>query len=454
MSLDSIIDIQISRETTAVTRAGFGTLAIIAEFQPDKTTTTFDRYRYYGSLSELTDDGWLPSDAVYKAAQIAFAQNPTIDRIMVGRKDKSTTDADFATALAAIESETQDWYGFIIISTKSRIAFDVDFVTGDEIVVTVDGEDSATVTYSAGQSSTMNALASAIEDISGIGIVSASAEFIDGVYRTLELTVDESAANTLSVTITHGGAGAAQGTVYTSITDTTQSEYENAALWAETQKKLLFICDDNADIYDAGSTTDIAAVTQAANYDRTSVIYHEDAQGDLTPSWLETGWAGQLFPLNPGEATWSFKTIAGVTPSALTTGQRTAITNKNANVYISVGGVSITEKGTVASGEYIDIIRGIDWLEARIQEAIYSELVNSKKIPYTDGGVQVIKAALDGVLDLAVRRGVLASYESSAPLVADIPDADKLARTLPDVTFSGTLAGAIHKVKVRGTVSV
>jgi len=119
MSLDTIIDIQISRETTAVTQAGFGTLAIIAEFQPDKTTTEFDRYRYYGSLSELTDDGWLTSDAVYKAAQIAFAQNPTITQIMIGRKKVSATDTDFATALAAIESETQDWYGFAIMHWHS-----------------------------------------------------------------------------------------------------------------------------------------------------------------------------------------------------------------------------------------------------------------------------------------------------------------------------------------------
>jgi hypothetical protein len=85
---------------------------------------------------------------------------------------------------------------------------------------------------------------------------------------------------------------------------------------------------------------------------------------------------------------------------------------------------------------------------------VFSELVNAEKIPYTDAGVQVIKAAMDGVLDLAVRRGVLASYESSAPLVADVPDADKIARTLPDITFDGVLAGAIHKVQVRGTVSV
>lgn len=454
MSLDSIIDIQISRETTAVTRAGFGTLAIIAEFQPDKTTTEFDRYRYYGSLSELTDDGWLTSDAVYKAAQIAFAQNPTISRIMVGRKAESGTDADFATALTAIEAETSDWYGFAIMSTESRIVFNADFVADDSIVVTVDGQASSSVPFNTDHATTMDDIVTAIEAITGIGTVTAEDIAGDTDNRTIDITVDESAANTLTVAVTNGGSGTAQGTAYTSITDTAQSEYENAAVWAETQKKIFFICDDNADIYDAGSTTDIAAVTSAANYDRTAVIYHEDAQGDLIPSWLETGWAGRLFPLNPGQATWKFKTIAGVSPSSLTTGQVTAVENKNANVYITVGGVNITQQGTVASGEYIDVIRGVDWLEARIQEAIFTELVNAEKIPYTDGGIQVIKSALDSVLDLAIRRGVLADYESSAPLASNISTADKLARTLPDITFSGTLAGAIHKVEVRGTVSV
>ena len=37
MALSDIVEVVISRETQAVTRAGFGTFGIIAEFSTDKT---------------------------------------------------------------------------------------------------------------------------------------------------------------------------------------------------------------------------------------------------------------------------------------------------------------------------------------------------------------------------------------------------------------------------------
>jgi len=54
----------------------------------------------------------------------------------------------------------------------------------------------------------------------------------------------------------------------------------------------------------------------------------------------------------------------------------------------------------------------------------------------------------------AITQGVLSSFTVSVPDVANILAADKLARTLPDVTFTGVLAGAIHKVEIAGKVTV
>jgi hypothetical protein len=41
-----------------------------------------------------------------------------------------------------------------------------------------------------------------------------------------------------------------------------------------------------------------------------------------------------------------------------------------------------------------------------------------------------------------------------APKVKDVSSADRANRVLPDVTFSATLAGAIHAVEILGTISV
>jgi hypothetical protein len=41
-----------------------------------------------------------------------------------------------------------------------------------------------------------------------------------------------------------------------------------------------------------------------------------------------------------------------------------------------------------------------------------------------------------------------------APLVADINPNTRASRTLPDIVWTAVLAGAVHKVEIRGTVSV
>jgi hypothetical protein len=115
------------------------------------------------------------------------------------------------------------------------------------------------------------------------------------------------------------------------------------------------------------------------------------------------------------------------------------------------------EDGTVGSGEYADVIMGMDWIAANIQTEVFATLANEPKIPFTNAGVDTIKAKVYAVLSSAVSRKILRPDPKplvSAPDVADISTANRSARTLPDVTFSAQVAGAIHKVQVRGTITV
>ena len=130
---------------------------------------------------------------------------------------------------------------------------------------------------------------------------------------------------------------------------------------------------------------------------------------------------------------------------------------KKANYYITVAGVSIVMNGQVSGNEWIDTIRGIDWLEARMKERLFSALINAPKIPYTDNGVAIIEAGVRAQLAEGIRVGFLAADpapEVTVPKVADIDPAQKAARILPDVSFSATLAGAIHEIEIDGVVSV
>jgi hypothetical protein len=350
--LDRIVEVVISRQTQAVSQTGFGVPLISDEFATSKTTPAFSRYRTYTSLEEMISEGWVTGDAIYQKAAKILAQNPKVSKFAVGRRDSG--DADWATALGAIQTENADWYTFSIVPDQTSPA--------------------------------------------------------------------------------------------TIIADTLQ-----AAAWAETQKKIFFGSSIDTDIYDSGVTSDIASQLKALNYDRSVTFFHATAN-----EYIEDAAVGEALPFDPGSQTWAYKTLTGVAADQLSSSQKQAVLDKNANTYTTVSGVSITEQGQVASGEFIDIIRGIDWVQSRLQEAVFSELVNKRKIPYTDAGITLIQGTVEGVLNEAVRLGILQadSVVVTVPKYADIPQNDRINRHLPDVKFTALLEGAIHTVKINGTVTV
>lgn len=349
MALKDIVTVNITRQTTSVAVAAFNVPLILSTFATSKTTTAFTRARSYGSLKELKDDGWASTDAVYKIANAIFSQNPSVNKIVVGRKDSN--DATIDAALNAIANENNDWYGVVV----------------DQAMV---------------------------------------------------------------------------------------ANFADVASWVETAKKfaIFWITDVNA--YDSTKSTDLASVLNLAHRNRSAVVWH------ATPAdgadYIDAAWMGEGFPYEPGTSTWAYKTLNGVTPDTLLASQETALKGKNCNYYTTVGGVSITQEGKVASGEYIDSIIGTDWIEARLREAVYSALVNNRKIPYDDTGIAMIEGLVKGVLNEAASKGILQadSIAVTVPKYADIPQADRLARKLPDVKFSALYQGAIHSVTINGTISV
>lgn len=223
--------------------------------------------------------------------------------------------------------------------------------------------------------------------------------------------------------------------------------------YIETQKKIFFVQTTEVDTYNPAVTSDLASTFKASALDRTAICYHTLAKAS---EYLNAGWLGEGLPFDPGSSTYAYKTIAGVTADPLTTTQRNAIQAKNCNTYCERGGVNVTQKGVMASGEFIDIIIGLDWLESRLMETVYGALVNERKISYDDGGIQAVAGLVQSVLEEAGRAGILQidTISVTYPKYAEIPQADRLARNLPDIKFSALLQGAIHTVAIEGTVSV
>lgn len=304
-----------------------------------------------------------------------------------------------------------------IISPEAHVLtidFDIDFVTANLIDLTIDGIPVTQTPFDTNQTTTINNLAANI--LAHTSVATAT------VTGARQITVTSSILDVLLVITAlavTGGASQAVGVVTTLI----------------------------------DPTTDIGAELKALALDRTALMFTKNADTEFP----EAAWSGGILPFDPGSITWFAKTLIGITVDDLTSTQKSKALGNNVNTYTVIGGISITQNGTMASGRFIDIRRGVDFIQARMEENIFFQIANLPKIPYTDAGVAIIENEIRFVLNEGIDKDILAEDPEptiTVPKVLSVSANDRANRLLPDVKFEARLAGAIHKVIVRGTVSV
>ena len=240
----------------------------------------------------------------------------------------------------------------------------------------------------------------------------------------------------------------------------TMDEQQEIAEWIEADKKLYSIASGDETIIEA-DTGDICAWLKLMNMERSFVMFHPDcapgatgkieAKDPLPDVALPAG----TLTFNPGSATWMFKDMAAVPTYELDTSQFDTASKKNAMLYCSVSDVPITFWGKVGAGEYIDVMHGCDWLEARIQNKIFTDLKKNKKVPFNAVGIEIIKGALGSALQEGVDVAELIdSYEITVPTKEEVPEDERGKRNLVGVEFSAPLSGAIHTSRIRGTITL
>lgn len=223
-----------------------------------------------------------------------------------------------------------------------------------------------------------------------------------------------------------------------------QTEIQALSEWVDSQKRLYFYSTDDPSIHDG------------LNSDRTVALVHKQPE-----TYPAEGWVGVCAPTDPGSITWKFKTINGIGESGYSSSEVDSIVESGGNTYIRQGGILHTYDGRTTSGEWIDIIRSQDFVEARIKEEVFRTLVNAPKVPFTSAGIAMITSAVESVLKNAFENGIIAEDEEGEPLYsvtapnrADISENDRANRILPDVRFEFELAGAVHKVRIVGVIRV
>lgn len=261
-------------------------------------------------------------------------------------------------------------------------------------------------------------------------------------------------AGDAAVTDTMDAIEAASPDNWYSFTHTTRAEADLLLLaaWAETRNRLYFAQSSDAVIL-TNTPGNVFEDLANADYSRTVPLYHALDTDYLDASACARLLVSDMDAIN-GAITLANKRLAGLTPDALSTTERNNVAANNGNVFEVRGGESILREGTTSTGEFADVIMTIDWLTARLTEDVFALLVGtSTKIPYTQSGIDAIEGAVEARLTIAVSNGHLISFSVTVPAVGDVSSDDKNTRILRNVSFTGTLQGAIHSVVMSGKVA-
>lgn len=440
MPLSTHVSITITEDSVGADRAGFG-VGLLLSYNASSWT---ERVRTYSSLAEVAVDFPVTTGPEYLAAQSYFSQSPRPETLKIGR--------------GALPATLR--YTFTPVVANTRVY---------KLYLKGDGVTATTASYTSDASATaaeiVTGLTTAVNAAVGKNFTATGTTTLvitgDAAGEWFSVEVDDVAAWTTTAP-DHADPGVATDLAAISVEDDTWylllTNYNSkayvgaAAAYIEAQKKLYAY--DSPDVscptVAIGSADDIGEDLFDLGYDRTFGTWKRNPAG-----MHSAGWAGSCLPLDPGSETWAYKELAGVAADSLTSTHRTNLDARNMNYYYTVAGVDITWQGKAHSGEYIDVTRGLDWLESEMQTDVFEVLVGNTKVPYTDAGVAMIEAAVRGTLKRAATAGVIDSdFTVTVPKVADVSAANKTARNLPDVKWTATLAGAIHKVTITGVVSV
>ncbi len=357
--------VRVSRNDAFPARRGFGIMLFLTSQEVTGKLDPTHRTKAYSTLEEVAAD-FSTSDQAYKAALVAFGQDPRPVMFKVGFVN-TATGFDMLTELGAIYSADQQWYW---------------------------------ITHEAG-------------------------------WRD-QVAIQEAILQ-----------------------------------YAQANEKFAMLDSNTATMKTQNNTNNIASKNKGL-YDRGAVWWHSDAT--QYPAVAAAASFGTYNFDQPDAAyTGKFKKLEGIPPVNVNSNDIAVITGflpkvgqsvaagHMANTVVDIGGQYHTQEGsTLTPNVFIDEIHAADYIKARTEEELFGILLNNKRIPFTDQGMQLLASAPRTVMSLARRAGLVADdldpitgkYKPAVifdvPSVFDIPESQRKSRIAPSIRVKFRYAGAVH----------
>lgn len=477
-----VVDVNITINAVTLAQAGFGTPIFV-----DAHTQFNERTKIYTDASELLGDGFLTDSPAYKAAQAFTLNSPTPDSFKIGRRSVEwigqavgwvadqtdtfglTVSVPYLATPINYTASVQNQVGWTVTDLLDavKVAIDGYLDLNQYVQVTVSGSDLIITPLLTGASG-------GDDQIVTVTPVVAPTTF-SGNYQG-----SEDAATTLAKIREYDDDWYFMTT------------HERQEQWVKDMAAGIQASNNPVDagtpsvgkmyFQGSGDPSNITGLTDEAdtslfgylsqnNYTRTVSFYHHTAEtvaNAINAEYPECAYVGYNAPYDAGSVTWANLRIAGLDLSrvsnqagarGLNTNEKQRLAERNANFTELDAGVTITRFGVTAGQEWIDVIRGVDWLTTEIETAIKRLLFNQqgKKVPYNNQGIAQVREVIQSALQTGVNRGFLQSYDLFVPTLQTVLSTSEgqtqwLNRVLSGITFIGYLAGAIHTVTVNGSV--
>ena len=473
--ITEFVNVSAILQTAVAARASFGVGMFLVD---DEQIPPDTRFRL---MTQSSKSGWTSSTDPRGFGDIYFAQSRVPQLLMVGRW---------------IAAETSPY--FVCVGFETSIPVWVVVADGSLTVTTAAGADALTALNFTTGVATLADIASKIDAGLVAGGVSGARCSVDSLKRIIFTDPVVTGAGT-TIAISGGGIGTdlytsaylngASGftqagidveeptdtlTEISNLNDTYYEVMAERSLTTDQQvalatsvnslKKQCTLVYNATDAKASGTATDLGSRVQALALSRVMSIYTEHAD-----EWPEAANNGCVLPAVEGTTEFAMEALSGVqesglagdgTSKALTPTEISAIETKGYSRVANVGGTIFCTGGFNANRVEHRIMLGKDWYEARIQEGVFTILIQNALSAFDNPTLAQFEDVTKVYSTEGISRGILVDTPAR-PFTVDFPDADDFTqsqRATHDMelnqVFYGFLNSSVVTVAITGTWTI